>query len=100
MRVPRSAQTLEAQVSDRYKKVTVEPYGDPDGLGVYRSVRFGKTESKWLAKVLPEIDDPRITEVEEKSGRVIVTFASGTSADQRHPFPLDAADTVASASDD
>ena len=97
MRVPYAAQQLIEQVQERHKRATAERVGEPDGLGVIRTVEFDKTSSKFLAKVLPHLDDPRIVGFDEKGGKVQVMFASNTSADQRDPFPLDDAETVADA---
>lgn len=95
-RVPHAAKTLLSQVQSKYKSASIETVGDADGFGVHRTVRFGKTESKWLAKVLPLIDDPRIVKI-TRGERVTVTFTPGTPADTRQPFPLDEADTVSAA---
>jgi hypothetical protein len=97
MRVPHAAKTLSRQLGERYKSHTMEPSGDPDGIGVHRKVKFDKTSSKFLDKVLPYIDDPRIVNHSMRSGILTVEFSHRTVADQRDVFPLDDADTVATA---
>lgn len=107
-RIPHAAKTLAEQVRKHYGRnadskaglETATPVGDPDGLGVYRSIQFDKTSSKWLGPVLAELDDPRIEEVTEEKGQVTVRFSHRTLADERHPFPLDDAATVAGDSGD
>ena len=95
MRVPHAASILTEQVQAHNKRAKSTPIGDADGYGVQRTIQFDKTSSKWLAKVLPELDDPRIVGyVEDKDG-IIVEFSSQTAADERHPFALSDAETVA-----
>lgn len=102
-RLPYAAKTLTEQVRRQLRRSpdskaglgTSEPVGDPDGFGVHRSVRFDKTASKWLEKVLPHLDDERIESFEKKDGRVTVHFTGAVTADNRDRFPLEAAETVA-----
>lgn len=106
-RLPHSAKTLIGQVRDRYRRRsdsqaglnTGVPHGEVDGFGVYRTVKFDKTSSKWLASVLAEVDDPRIVSVTTENGQTLVTFSHRTLADDRSPFPLDAAEIVAAEND-
>jgi hypothetical protein len=96
-RIPHAARTLASQLGERYKNVEMEASGDADGLGVHREVKFEKHAGKFLAKVLPHLDDPRIVDFKAtKAGVVTVTFSDRTIADSRDSFPLDAAETVAS----
>jgi hypothetical protein len=107
-RIPHAAKVLASQVRDKYGRSvdskagqeTITPVGDPDGFGVVRSVEFDKTSSKWLSKVLAATGDPRIVGIEEKAGKVKVTFASGTNADTKDPFNLTDAETVAEDEDE
>lgn len=102
-RTPHAAKELTAQVRDhlgrkpdsKAGRETSAPHGDPDGLGVVRSLKFDKVASKFLSKVLPHLDDPRITGYEEKSGVVTVHFSPRALADDREPFNLVDAETVA-----
>lgn len=106
-RLPHAAKTLTKQVREHMRRSedskagmeTARPEGDPDGLGVYRALRFDKTSSKWLAKVLEQIDDERIESVETDKGQVVVKFTHRTAADRRDPFPLDDAEVVADEGD-
>lgn len=103
-RIPHSAKTLIRQVQDHYGRNpdsraglnTGTPVGDPDGFNVIRTIKFDRTSSKWLATVLPVMDDPRIADYEEKGGHVYIRFSHRTVADQRRDFPLDEASLVAS----
>lgn len=93
--IPHGAKTLIKQIESRYKTAKAEPVGEDDGFGVKRSIRFDKTSSKFLAKVLPFLDDWRIFAYYEDDGQVTVVFSGDIIADQRHEFALDDAETVA-----
>lgn len=95
MRIPYAAKTLISQMQQRNKNAKGTPVGDPDGFNVQRTVAFDKNSSKFLARVLPELDDDRISSFEEKDGVVEVTFSPRTNADQRDEFPLAEAEVVA-----
>lgn len=98
MRVPHAARALRDQLGQRYKKVEMKATGEPDGFGVHRTVEFDKTSSRLLKKVLPHLDDPRIADFSvSKAGIAEVTFVGTVRADNRDPYPLDAAETVADA---
>lgn len=94
MRVPYAAKTLHAQVSAKYKSSKMTPVGDPDGLGVTRTVQFGKTESKWLGELLEHLGDPRIESFKSTKDGLRVTFAAHRRADERTDFDLADAETV------
>jgi hypothetical protein len=83
-RLPHAAKTLRRQVLDKHPRSTVEGFGDPDGLGVVRTLRLSKSASDWLAPLLEVIDDDRM----EFTGRPV--------ADQRQEFPLTDAEEVLS----
>lgn len=87
MRVPYAAKTLLGQAQQKYKSAKMEPTGDPDGFGRYRSVIFDKTSTKWLKDVLP-VDDERIVDIEMRDGQMVLTFAATIVADDRTPFAL------------
>jgi hypothetical protein len=94
-RLPRAASTLMSQVSARKPRTTVEPHGDPDGLGVVRSIIFNKATGTWLTPILEAIADPRIQSVEtQDGGRVVVTFVHTIYADRTAEFPLDSVDAI------
>lgn len=94
-RLPYAAVVLIAQVSERHKRSTVGPFGDPDGLDVYRTIRFNKSTARWLTPLLEAIRDPRIANIETvETGHLLVTFIPGPLADHRDPFPLSAASDV------
>lgn len=95
-RLPYAARTLVRQVLEHKPKANYEVHGDPDGLNVNRTIKFDKTVSKWLAPIVEALDDERIAEVElTEAGYLHVTFTEETIADQRTPFNLDDAITVA-----
>lgn len=99
-RLPYAAKDLIAAVTDLKPKAKAEPVGDADGLNVHRTIKFDKPTSKWLAPLLEEIGDPRITGLElTDAGYLHVTFASGRPADIRGRFPLAAAETVSQSED-
>lgn len=98
MRIPYAARTLQSQVQERRNKAEIEPFGEEDGLGVVRTLRFDKATSKWLAPLLEAIapDDPRVEWVEvTEAGYLHVTFVGTPDADQLDEFPLDDAAEVA-----
>lgn len=70
---------------------------DLDGLNVYRTLKFGKRDSKKLAKALEYVDDERIADWHvTDAGYLHVTFVPGPEADSYDHFLLDDARTVAS----
>lgn len=69
---------------------------DLDGLNVYRTLKFGKRDSKRLGEALLFVDDDRIADWHmTDAGYLHVTFASGPEADDYSPFLLDDAILVA-----
>jgi len=87
-----AAKALIEQVQAEKPKATIENHGDPDGLGVYRTLKFDKTTSKWLAPLLEVINDPRIDSAEvTDAGYLHVTFVPNRAADDRAQFALDEA---------
>lgn len=94
-RLPHAAKTLRRQVLDRHPRSTVEGFGDPDGLGVVRTLRFSKSAGQWLAPLLEVIDDNRIVRAEvTDAGYLHVEFSGRPVADQRQEFPLTEAQEV------
>lgn len=99
-RTPHAAKVLIGQVRTSLNrkadsKVGIEtgvPAGDPDGLGVYRSVIFDKTASKRLLAAREAVEsDERVESFEVDKGQVTVTFVgSSPLADSRDPFDLTA----------
>lgn len=88
-RLPYAARQLIEQVQSQKKRAKAEPFGDPDGLRVVRTIKFDKTTSKWLAPILEQLDDDRLVETETtEAGYLHVTFSPGPNADDRRPFPL------------
>lgn len=94
-RLPRAAQQLIEQVREhKGERSKVEPVKESlDGLGVYRTIKFTKTVGRWLAPLLAEVDDPRIASYDFEEDQT-VTFVGTPLADQRVPFPLEAAEEV------
>lgn len=94
-RLPYAAKRLAEQVVDAKPRTKVEPVEDSlDGLGVYRTVRFSRSGGKWLQPLLEEIGDPRIISLSSTDDGLDVTFVGTPLADNRDPFPLDAAVTL------
>jgi hypothetical protein len=88
-RLPYAAVTLAEQVRVERPKAKMEPTEGPDGLGVYRTVKFDKRTSDWLYPLLEVIDDSRIEEFHvTEAGYLHVTFIPQPQADQRTRFPL------------
>lgn len=96
-RIPHAAKTLIRQAVERKPQTKATREGEPDGLGVHRTISFNKATSKWLEPLLAELDDPRITGYEVEGGILSVTFSTGIDADDASEFPLDAAAEVAGA---
>jgi hypothetical protein len=90
VRLPHAAQQLKKQILDLKPRAKVEPHGDPDGLGVRRSLIVrDKATAKWLLPILHVIEDPRIALLEEmSSGHVVIHFVTTRIADERTPFQL------------
>lgn len=99
-RLPGAAKRLIQQVQAEKPKATADPEGDPDGLAVWRTIKFDKRTSKWLAPLMEQIDDPRLHDVKvTEAGYLHVTFVHTPQADWRDPFPLtEAAEVVAAES--
>jgi hypothetical protein len=95
MRIPYAAKVLIDQTTERRPHTNASMVGHPDGFGVIRSIKFNKATSTWLAPLLEAIGDERIEALElDGKGLLTVTFIPGIEADFKHPFPLDAAETV------
>jgi hypothetical protein len=91
-RLPYGAVTLIAQATDHKKSAKSEPVGEVDGYGVFRTIKFDKATSKWLAPLIRD-DDPRIEDSSlTDAGYLHVTFVPGPWADHKQPFNLDEAD--------
>lgn len=87
-----AARQLTKQVRERDDDAYVTVGSTTDGLGVHRQVRYDDATAAWLAPLLDVIAtlDKRITDhTVNDDGTLTVTFASGTIADDRTPFPLD-----------
>jgi hypothetical protein len=95
-RIPKAAVTLINQVKQTKPRSVAEPHGDPDGLGVIRTIRFSKSAGDWLEPLLFEISDPRVVALDSEDGDLLVTFSTGRDADQRHAFPIYEAEEVIS----
>jgi hypothetical protein len=95
-RVPHAAKALRSELEGRYKAVNMTAAGDPDGFGVRRTVQFDGAAGKFLAKVLPHLNDPRIANFSTKGKVTTVEFVTGRAADTRDLFHLDDGETVAS----
>lgn len=97
-RIARAAKTLQSEVEALRKSATVETHGDPDGLGVHRTLKFDKQTSKWLEPMLAEISDSRISESHvTDDGYLHVSVVPTYRGDFTEPFNLAAAETVVKA---
>lgn len=76
-RVARAAKQLLRQVGGNV-------VGDPDGLGVYRSVEVDADAAKDVLHPY----EPRVLALARVGDRLLVTFVAGTAADSTEPFDL------------
>lgn len=96
-RTPYAAQTFIAQVKALRKSAKVET-GDTDGFDVDRSITFDKATSKWLHPAMDYIDDDRIIGYAVTKDQLTILFSHrSTEADNRDPFLIEDAVTVAEA---
>ena len=95
-RVARAAITLAEQVQAERRSAKWEVVGEPDGLGVQRSIRFKGRTGDWLAALLETMDDDRIESFEKDKDGLVVTITGRPRGDYRDPFPLEDAALVAS----
>jgi hypothetical protein len=94
-RMPYAMKTLTDQIKDLREKAKFEA-GDEDGFGVYRSVTFDKATTKWLGHAFDYIEDERIVGYRVSKDQLTVVFSDrSVEADQRDPFLIDEAQTVA-----
>lgn len=91
-RLTYAAQQLVSQLPDA--EVTL---GEPDGLDVVREITVDRSTGKWLAPLLVELQDRRIvsSEMGNRGGLKIVFHSESRVADDRSPFPLEAAGVIA-----
>ena len=95
MRLPYGAETFIGQVQALRKSAKFEQ-GDPDGFDVVRSITFDKATSKWLEPILDQLDDDRIVDYSTNKEQLTVEFSEESFiADQRDPYPLEAAEEIA-----
>lgn len=97
-RTPHAARKFVEQVKDMRKSAKFEHHNE-DGFGTLRSVTFDKPTSKWLAPILDEFDDERISGISNQGGKVTVTFTHRPPGESAESFPLEAAKTVADSRD-
>lgn len=94
-RVTPAARQLVAEVEGaQQSSVTWGTYGEPDGLGRYRSIQFGEDETEWLAPVIEASTDKRIASHEVDDGHLVVTFVSDVRADRIQSFGIKGAKDV------
>lgn len=96
-RLPYAAKQLITQVTSFHPKAKATPVGLPDGLGVYRAIKFDKRTSKVLHPVMDHLDDRRIVGSHMEDGYLTVTFVATRHADIKTPYPLAEAQVVADA---
>lgn len=96
-RTPPALRQLVAQIV-AHGNEEPEIVGDPDGLGVYRSIKVKAATAKWLVPALEVIKDRRIASVEKKkvgrSNQVVITFVASHFADRVDPFPIEDVDSI------
>jgi hypothetical protein len=94
-RLPYGARTFTEQVKALRKSAKYEA-GEPDGLDVSRTITFDKATSKWLEPILDHLEDDRIVGSHWHKDQLTVEFSTQSSvADQKNPYPLEAAAEVA-----
>lgn len=95
-RYPYAAEVFEAEVKALYPKASMEPFGDPDGLGVQREFRLDKTTSAKLVEAVEFLNDPRVHSVNlTDAGYLHLEFSPlSPQADSREPFMLKLATDV------
>lgn len=99
-RLPHGAVRLISDIQGVKSSAKAQPHGDPDGLGVYRTIKFDKRSSEALHKVLQHMKDPRIVDLNlTDAGYLHVTFSPRPLADFRDPYPIKDAMLVASRAD-
>ena len=97
-RLPYAAVRFIQDVQAIKPSAKAQPHGDPDGLQVYRTIKFGKRESAMLYRLLLHVKDPRIESYNlTDAGYLHVTFVPGPRADRRGSFYLSEALTVSEA---
>lgn len=100
-RLPYAAKQFIKQAEALRSSTKYEPK-DLDGLNVYRTLRFDKRTSKWLAPALDQFADmdERIEMYHvSDAGYLYLTFVATPDADNREPFLLEDAVEVAAASE-
>lgn len=85
-----AARQLITQVQHFKPNAKAKSVGDPDGIGVLRSISFDKATSKWLTPILEVIADERIASIDTTNTGTVVTFVADTRSDHRTEFPLGA----------
>lgn len=85
-----AAEQLAEEVTAFRESAKVEIADDPDGLDVYRAIKFDEKSTESLRPVLDVIaeNDERIQSVEQRNKQVIVTFVPDFRADSREPFDV------------
>lgn len=90
-RLPHGAKQLIKQVQELFPDATYETVGEPDGLGVYRTIKFDSEVSEVLDYAFDYIlhDDERIEGFHRtEAGFLHVEFVSGIEADLRDEYLL------------
>ncbi len=73
--------------------------GEPDGFNVVRTLTFSGPAAAFLIRVMPNLNDPRISDYESVTdgddSQIAIHFVGTRVADGVDPYPLDAASVVA-----
>lgn len=90
-RITPAAKQFISEVQSVDEDVTARASGEPDGLGVHRSVSFHGA-SDWLGDVLRSMwNEPRLQKWDMDGDDIVLTFVSTARADFRHEFGVKAA---------
>jgi hypothetical protein len=97
-RTARAAQRLIQDLQAVKPSIKAQPFGDPDGYGTIRTLKFDKRSSPVAYRILLHLDDARIADFHlTDAGYLHVDFVTNYLADFRNPFPIREAITVADA---
>lgn len=92
--LPPAARQFIAEIRALREDAEIEPSGEPDGIGVIRSISLDVNTADWLNDIMLAVDDRRITEWTTDDEGGTVTFTHDHHADIATPFDLAGADAV------
>lgn len=87
MRLVEAGRRLILDVSALDDTTEAEAFGDPDGFGRHRSVKF-TTDNQNLSDALFSLADDRVESVTRRENGVYVHFVGTSKADHADPFNI------------